>query len=147
MTRPVCQAAKALIKTFEGCKLQKYTDSAGNSTIGIGHRIQPGENIPDVITQEQCETLFDKDLSNASDTCGLYITADLSDNPFGALCSLVFNIGTAPLKGTLGGFLNEALYPQAAEQFQRWAYAGGQISDGLVRRRAAEKQLFLTPDT
>ena len=33
----------------------------------------------------------------------------------------------------------------AADQFLVWDKVAGQVSDGLVRRRAAERALFVTP--
>jgi lysozyme len=37
-------------------------------------------------------------------------------------------------------------YPatDVANEFNKWVYAGGKVLPGLVRRRAAEKALFLT---
>lgn len=147
MTRLVNQAARDLITEFEGVRLVPYQDSVGNWTWGIGHKKGPDEKVPVSITQDQCNDLFEQDLSNASDTCGKYITVALGDNQFGALCSLVYNLGNSPLTHTLGKFLNEGLYASASEQFLRWVYAGYVISDGLVRRRAAEKALFDQPDS
>jgi GH24 family phage-related lysozyme (muramidase) len=31
-----------------------------------------------------------------------------------------------------------------AQEFDRWKFAGGKVLDGLVKRRNAEKQLFLS---
>ena len=31
----------------------------------------------------------------------------------------------------------------AAREFDRWIYAGGKVLNGLVKRRAAEKAMFL----
>jgi lysozyme len=39
--------------------------------------------------------------------------------------------------------LNAGDYQGAAEQFQRWDHAAGQVVAGLLRRRLAEKQEFL----
>jgi lysozyme len=45
----------------------------------------------------------------------------------------------------LGQKLNAGDYSGAADEFLRWRLAGGLVSDGLVRRRNAERALFLTP--
>ncbi|MCO1396428.1 lysozyme [Burkholderia cenocepacia] len=45
---------------------------------------------------------------------------------------------------TLLRHLNIGDYPGAAEQFLAWNRAGGVVLPGLVRRRAAERDLFLT---
>jgi GH24 family phage-related lysozyme (muramidase) len=33
----------------------------------------------------------------------------------------------------------------AADEFPRWNKAGGKVLNGLVKRRAAERELFLAP--
>ncbi|HEN8705663.1 TPA: glycoside hydrolase family protein, partial [Pseudomonas putida] len=38
---------------------------------------------------------------------------------------------------------NAGNYAAAADQFPRWNKAGGQVLAGLVRRRSAERDLFL----
>lgn len=143
MTRVVNTPARDLIIEFEGCRLNKYTDSAGYSTIGIGHKIGDTEDIPDTISQEQCNQLFEGDIANAALLVEQFIRVVLTDNQFGALVSLAFNLGSGPFTHTLGTMLNAGDYVGAAEQFGRWRIAGGIVSDGLVRRRAAEKALFL----
>jgi lysozyme len=34
---------------------------------------------------------------------------------------------------------------EASEEFGKWVHAGGKVLPGLVKRRAAEQELFLTP--
>ena len=41
-------------------------------------------------------------------------------------------------------FLNSKQYSAAAEQFDKWIYSKGVILNGLVKRRNAEKELFLS---
>jgi len=40
--------------------------------------------------------------------------------------------------------LNSGKYSAAAGEFLKWVYAGGRRIDGLARRRAVERTLFLT---
>jgi lysozyme len=40
--------------------------------------------------------------------------------------------------------INAGELEKAAEQFLVWKYAGGKILPGLLRRRQAERELFLT---
>ncbi|WP_244120010.1 glycoside hydrolase family protein, partial [Burkholderia gladioli] len=47
-------------------------------------------------------------------------------------------------QSTLLRMLNASARPAAADQFLVWNRAGGVVSDGLKRRRAAERDLFLT---
>lgn len=72
------------------------------------------------------------------------VTAPLSQNQWDALMSFTYNLGAANLESsTLRRLLNAGNYAAAAEQFARWNKAGGQVLAGLVRRRAAERDLFL----
>lgn len=58
--------------------------------------------------------------------------------------SFSFNLGTGALRtSNLLAKLNTGDILGAANEFDRWVYAGGQVLCGLVRRRAAEKALFL----
>lgn len=145
----VNQAARNLIVIYEGVRLTPYDDGAGNVTWGIGHKKQPGEQVPVSITQEQCNDLFQKDLDHASALVEQYITAQLTDNQFGALVSLAFNCGAAPLKNGLGQVLNRGDYAGCAQHFLLWdketVNGDLQVSDGLAERRKAEMDLFLTP--
>lgn len=133
-----------LIKTFEGLRLKAYRDSIGVLTIGYGHTgsdIKPNMQI----SIEQAESLLDEDIAEARSLIKQYITVALNENQLAALTSLVFNLGSAVLKGTLGKMLNNGDYAGASQQFPRWCHAGADILPGLVKRRAAEQKLFNTP--
>lgn len=61
-----------------------------------------------------------------------------------ALVSFAFNVGTHAFEiSTLRRKLNREEYLDAADEFLRWVYAGGRKLRGLVRRREAERALFL----
>lgn len=146
--REVNAAGKALITQFEGVRLTRYEDQAERATIGIGHLITPQDNIGEEITQEQCETLFEGDLSHAARTVERLVTTPLTDNQFAALVSFVFNLGGGALgRSTLLRKLDAGDYAGAAAEFGKWIYADAEASNGLIARRDAEKELFLTPDT
>lgn len=134
--------AIALIKEFEGCKLEPYLDSAGVLTNGYGNTIGVKPN--EAITQETADLDLARNINTAVARIRMYITAELNENQLCALISLVFNLGVAPLKGTMGRLLNVREYDKAATQFSRWVYCKGQILQGLVRRREAERKLFTT---
>lgn len=132
----------ALIKEFEGCKLEAYQDSVGIWTLGVGH------TGPDVfrgrtITEKEADALLKKDLAAAEKCVNISVFVELSQHEFDGLVSLVFNIGCAAFRGsTLLRKLNDGLYDAAAEQFGRWNKAGGKELAGLTRRREAERNLF-----
>ncbi len=71
----------------------------------------------------------------------------LNDNQFGALADWAFNVGCGAMRtSTLVRRLNNGEDPDtvAAQELPRWNMADGQVSNGLVRRRAAEVALFQT---
>ena len=143
-TRAIGAAGLALIKEFEGCVLSAYQDCVGVWTIGYGSTqgVFPGETI----TQEQAETLLKKDLRRFELAVSWMVTAPINRNQFDALTSFAFNLGEAALQGsTLLRLLNQGDYENAANQFLLWTYADGKEFAGLVRRRQAERSLFLSP--
>lgn len=136
-----------LIESFESCALEAYLDETGRIwTIGWGHTrgVHPGQTI----TQEQADALLEGDLLAAKGYVESFITAPLTDNQYGALVSLTFNAGTAPLLGHLGGYVNAGDMESAADAFGEWVYVHiddvPMVSDGLVKRRQAERQLFVS---
>lgn len=69
------------------------------------------------------------------------------DFEIAALTSLSYNIGIGALaSSTLMRMFNAGDRAGAAEQFKRWNKAQGKISDGLIRRRAHERRVFLGPN-
>ena len=64
---------------------------------------------------------------------------------FRSLVSFFFNLGLGALgDSTLLRKLNAGDYQGAADEFPRWVKAGGQTLPGLVKRRDAERALFLS---
>jgi GH24 family phage-related lysozyme (muramidase) len=75
------------------------------------------------------------------------VKVPLNSNQFSALVSFSFNVGTGNLQtSTLLKKLNALDYTGAADEFLKWAKAKGQELPGLVRRRKAERDLFLKSD-
>lgn len=138
------QAGIDLVKEFEGCKLEAYLCPAGIPTIGYGRTYNVSMGA--VIDQEQAERFLIEDLKKASNAVKSYVSAPLNENQFSALVSFVYNIGPGQFKySTLLAHLNFKKYQAAADEFLKWVHAKGQVSPGLVRRREAERQLFLKP--
>jgi len=130
-----------IIKKFEGCKLKAYLCPAGVPTIGYGHTY--GVKLDRTITQDQANILLEQDYQDALNAVEELIKVPLSENQIGALASFVFNLGRGKLLGsTLRKKLNQGDYNGAAEEFDKWVFAGGVKLNGLVARRAAERQLF-----
>ncbi|UYA58942.1 lysozyme [Pectobacterium colocasium] len=142
------EAGLDLIKSFEGLRLTKYLDTAGRWTIGYGHLILPHENFDNGITLQEADLLLRQDLKTAETGVQHYVNVDLNGNQFGALTSFTYNLGVESLEtSTLLRLLNQGNYDAAADQFPRWDKDGEQVVEGLLRRREAEKALFLQPVT
>lgn len=135
-------AARALIRQFEGCRLQAYLCPAGVPTIGIGHT--RGVKLGDRCSQQQADLWLTQDLEDAAATVATLVRVPLTQGQFDALTSFVFNLGARHLaESTLLILLNKGNYKAAADQFSRWVRADDKIQPGLVKRRAAEADLFL----
>lgn len=132
-----------IIKKFEGLKLKAYLCPAGKPTIGYGHTY--GVKLGRTISKAEAEVLLDHDYQDALNAVEELVKVPLTENQLGALSSFVFNLGRDKLIGsTLRKKLNQGDYKGAAEEFDKWVYAGGVKLKGLIARRAAEKELFLS---
>ena len=137
------EAGKGLIKEFEGLRLTSYLCPAQVWTIGFGStdRIMPGMTI----TKERAEELLDEDLVRFEKGVLSAVKVDLNENQFSALVSFAFNVGLNAFDdSTLLKKLNWGDYEGAADEFKRWIWSDDRILEGLVRRREAERELFLS---
>lgn len=133
-----------LIKSFEGLRLAAYQDGGGIWTIGYGHikDVQP----TDTCTPTQALTWLQEDIAQQGELpIQELVHVPLDDNEYSALVSLCFNCGRAPLLGHLGKYLNAEEFSRAANEFLVWNHINAIVSEGLTKRREAEKALFLTP--
>ena len=141
-----------LIQSFEGCEkdrpdgqFQAYPDPGSADghpwTIGWGSTgpdVKPGT----IWTQAACDARFRKDIQRYADQVSKAIgTAKTSQNQFDALVSFHYNtgaIGTATLtkKHKAGD------HAGAKAEFAKWNKNAGKVMKGLVRRRAAEAELY-----
>jgi len=165
--RQINKAGRDLIKSFEGIadgdpttvNLDPYLDPVGIWTIGWGHAIWVDGDFlrgkanrkrafalyPGGIMMQQAEDLLTADLL---DTCRDVEQAlrgekcPVSDNAFAALVSWAFNVARWRTS-TLLRLVRECRLMEAANEFPKWRKAGGKVWPGLVRRRAAERKLFL----
>ncbi len=132
-----------LIQAFESFSATRYLCPARKTTIGYGHVVRVGEQIPARISPAQAEALLIDDLAPIE----IYLNAvlpTLTQNQFDALASFCFNVGLGAFeKSTLFVRLKAGDPAGAASQFARWIYADGKTLPGLVKRRAAERALFM----
>ena len=143
-----------LIQGYEKLRLTGYDDKTGTPnppkkgspgvpTIGWGHT-GPSVYLGQIITSTQADAFFTADTQSAVDAVNKYVTVALNQNEFDALVAFAFNAGIGGFKNsTLLKLLNSGDYLGAADELDNWIYAGKKISNGLINRRAAEKNLFL----
>ena len=134
--------AVEIVKRFEGLRLDAYLCPAGIWTIGYGHTggVQGGERI----TEERAEELLMEDLKSVQRRLAPAVEVPVTAGQAAALMSLAFNVGVGAVTGSkLLRRLNQGLPEAAADEFLDWTRAGGRELPGLVRRRRAERDLFL----
>ena len=148
---PFTESARALLRRLEGCRLAAYQDQAGVWTIGYGHTV--GVKPVDVWTQEQADAALDVDLQRF--TLGvqrLVAGLPLTDNRFSALVIFAYNVGLMALAGSSALRVLRAGNPDdVPDALARWNKIHDRsgvpvVNAGLVARRAAEAQLWSTPD-
>ena len=144
----VSRSAVELIKAFEGFRPSAAQLDDGRWTIGYGHTLTAREGAQ--IGEPDAEALLLYDLIQVSHAVNEHVFAPLNQNQFDALVSFVFNIGVRNFRGsTTLRRLNEGRALEAAIAMEMWRKADLEgeriVVDALIRRRAAEKALFLMP--
>ncbi len=148
---------EAVIKKFEGLRLNAYRDTAGVWTIGYGSTryhdgklVRPGDKLAN---EAQADALFRNTLGQYEEAVNTLVKVPLTQNQFDALVSFTYNEGTGALKGsTLLRLLNEGDYHSAAGHFSAWnkitdPETGRKIpSNTLTSRRSQERALFLSAE-
>lgn len=134
---PIDPAYADAIKGFEGYTPKAQRDYKQDSN-GYGTRAQyPGETID----QTTAEQRFKTELSKAE----AHVESVAPDAPPGvkaALTSLTYNAGPGWSKSGLGDLVRAGDWAGAAERFQQYNKAGGEVNPGLVNRRTAEAGWF-----
>ena len=153
------QAGLDLIKSFEGLRLKAYKDSGDILTIGYGHtsdsyfKVLPGM----VIDEAKATELLVRDIAEAEDTVRHQFLAweVLNENQYAAIVSFVYNTGSLKrYDKTKKKFVDKTIL----EKLKRKNFSGvpeafglyikdakGNRLNGLIKRRAREKELFLRP--
>lgn len=133
-----------LIKGFEAFRLAAYQDRKGVWTCGWGH------TGPDVVegttcTAEQAENWFVADTESAVKGVSNSLTTNVSQQQFDALVSFTFNVGVgAEAHSTMVKLINARDFAGAANEFPKWDHVNGEVDGGLLQRRLAEQDLFLS---
>ena len=144
----VSRAAIELIKTFEGYRRTAALLDDGRWTIGYGHTKTAREGAE--VSPADAEALLIYDLMEITEALQEWLYTPLTQNQFDAVVAFAFNIGLDDFRrSSVLRRLNEGNQLQAACGMELWRRADIEgeriVVDALVRRRAAEKALFLTP--
>jgi lysozyme len=140
----VGEAGVSLIKSFEGFVGHPYRDEVGVWTIGYGHTEGVGPNSRH-LTEPQASKLLKEDLDKRYAPYVNALGLPLTQNQFDALVSFVYNVGPGGIATSshAGRALRALEWLSAADHLLDWDMAGGRVSEGLRRRRVAERALFL----
>ena len=136
-----------LIKGFEGLRRRSEPLQLGGWIVGYGHTRSAREGVE--VTEREAEYLLRYDLQDIEQYVSHHVHAPLNQNEFDALVSFCWNIGKDAFSTSdVLNYVNAGEMLAAAESFSAWRKAriGGRliVVDALVRRRTAEKNLFLS---
>lgn len=99
-------------------------------------------------SDEEVENLFSRDLGSFER--GVLRLAPNLDSPehqhkFDACVAFAYNVGLGNFqRSTIRQRIKRENWEGAADAFMMWTKAGGKVLNGLVRRRGAERSLFLS---
>ncbi|VAV89664.1 hypothetical protein MNBD_ALPHA06-853 [hydrothermal vent metagenome] len=138
-----------LLKAFEGYRPDATMLPNGIWVIGHGHTVSAREGAS--VNFDEAGSLLRWDVSKLAPKVKDCIFAPVTQPQMDGLLSLAFNIGMENFANSdVVHFLNKGNVIRAASAFDLWRKAklGGRIMvvDALVRRRTAEKALFLDVD-
>jgi lysozyme len=164
------KAGEDLMHRFEGFRNKPYMCPAHIWTIGYGHvlyqeqirlpmvRVE-GKETPMIrremplkaednraFTKEEIDELFRADVGTFERGVLRLVPGVVGrQGSFDALVSISFNFGLGNLqRSTIRMRANRGDWEGAAEAFMVWTKGGGKVLPGLVRRREAERTLFLS---
>lgn len=137
----------ALMHYYEQCRLTAYPDPATGGepiTIGWGNT-SPGLKLGTTITQAEADALFAKRLATEFEPgVSKLLTRTPAQFQYDAFVSLAYNIGLGNFsKSTALRKFNMGDLDAAAEAILSWNRANNKKMLGLVRRRHAERLVFL----
>ena len=139
---------QALIEE-EGVRYTVYRDVAGYPTVGVGHLIDPGDNlrVGDRISEEQVLHFLEQDLAEAERGVRILVGGlPLYQHEFDALLDLVYNVGLGNVSERESPRLNAAIasgdYDAIAAELD-YTHAAGRVARGLEFRSERRAQIFL----
>lgn len=149
---PAFPIAMEMIARWEGFRSEPYQDLGGTWTIGYGFTALPGPvrvtaDAP-AMSEAQAQAFLAHIVEPVLARVRMMVHRDVSTNAIAALTDFAYNEGTGALsRSALLAALNAGDdLEDVALRFGSWVYVKGAVSSDLVKRRAAERELFLTPD-
>lgn len=146
------EAGKNLIRKFEGCSLVAYlcpskvwTIGWGSTTYADGTPVKEGDKIDQATANQLFDIILDKFEKQVKMLLGDTLLVTLPKEAIGALVSLAYNIGTGAFaKSTLLKKLkeNKLNFDEIEKWWICWNKSNGKVLNGLVRRRAAEFDMY-----
>lgn len=134
--------ATAIVSFYEGYEPTAYRDPVGIPTICYGHT--ETARMGQTLSQADCTALLQDDLGVAFDAVDRRAQVELPPLTRAALASFVYNVGEGNFaRSTLLRKLNWGDLRGACHELTRWVYAKGKRLNGLVKRRATEREVCL----
>ena len=138
-------ALRAMIRRFEGLRLNPYRCPAGVWTCGYGHTGPDVRADSPPITMRLAEAMLAEDAFGAAIAAGKASPVLWGDDArHAAIADFIFNLGATRYKAsTLKKRVDAEDWDAAAAEIRRWVWGGGRRLPGLVKRREAEAALLL----
>lgn len=148
--RTVSARGIEMIRAFEGFRPGLYGGPDGHCHIGYGHLVHPGAcdgSEPDEfqagITEPRARQLLEKRVAATTAFVAGKSSVTLNQERLDALVSFCLNVGEGAFaRSTLLEKLNQGDHAAVATELRKWVRGGGKTLPGLVRRRAAEAELY-----
>lgn len=132
--------AGIVVAHYEGYRPTAYLDPVEIPTICYGHTATA--RLGQTLSRAECDRLLAADLGIAMAAVDRHARVRLPDTRRAALASFVYNVGEGQYsRSTLLRKLNHGDHRGACAELSRWVYAGGKRLNGLVNRRALEREL------
>lgn len=133
-----------LVAEFEGFRAHAYRDPVGVLTQGYGETqgVTPGKAWSESYARKRLEARLARDYMPAVLAAG---RGKLNQNQLDSMTSFVYNVGPGGVSSStgVGRALRAGRMRDAADGLLQWTKAAGRELPGLVRRRKAERSLFL----
>lgn len=151
------QAGIKILHEFESCRLRAYKCPAGVWTIGWGNTFyEDGRPVRegDMITQARADSLFMIILAGFERDVISLLKVKVNQNQFSALVSFAYNVGSDIDADDIPEGLGDSTLlklvnanpndPRIRDEFKKWNKSKGKVLNGLIRRRAAEANLYFS---